>query len=389
MLGWGTRKQRAECKLIVDIRSASVGAALVVYGEAAPSYVYGTRVPIDAAASKDAAAITPAMLAALAQVGQKVVAEGLPRLAVSTGAPRVTEAVIAFAAPWYTALVHDISVKKEKPFILTRHAWKQLLEEKLTTVAKQPTGYSNLEHDITRVMVNGYELKDPFHKKVQEMLIALYTSFVSEQTKTAVAEAVQKHFHGVPCTYKTMPLISFTTLRDMFWNVDRFTFFDVGGLVTEVGVVEGGTITHIMSVPYGSQHMLQAVQAACSMDDATLTSAMSMLAKNELHPSCTEALATARTAAEQAWVTAIRTQLDVEGITLPPRVFVQVAPSLQPIFGALFGAPQHRKTLFGSDQEIQVAVLTQDHVRKYIDIPKDTLIDPFMLLTALFLRTSR
>lgn len=388
MFGWGARSAQKECVLIVDVRSASVGASLVLYGGERPLVVYTIRVPLDDVSSSDASRIVPAMSRAFEKAVSTAIEKGLPSVSTHGVQPRITHVTVACAAPWYTAHVDELHIKKEKPFVLTPRTWQDMVST-ANSVSTHPDGYIPLERDSTRVMVHGYELADPFHKKVQEMHIDVYTSFMHKETRDMLAAILSTHVHRAPVTFKTMPLISFGTLRDLFWNVERFTFFDIGGSVTELGVVEDGALTHVLSIPYGSNHILQAVRAACPVDDAMLTSALNMLARNELHPSCTETLATARVAAERAWAQAVRTVLDAEGVTLPQRAFVTVTPLLSTLFAALFTSPEHRKTLFGSNQEVQTVVLNQTHVAPHVEIATDVTPDPFMLLTALFLRTTR
>jgi len=383
MLFGVSRKEHRQLELILDIRSASVGASIVSFGEDIPSVLYSIRVPITSAATSSET-LVPAMLTTLQQVLERLVGEGVP----VAGDP-IKHTTVTFGAPWYAAKVRDLVLKKETPFSLTRKKFDVLLAKQVELEKERSSGHTMIEHDVTHVVINGYELQDPFDKKTKELLVAFYASFIDTDILKKVEDTIDTHFHKVAVTYRTFPMVLFTTLRDMFWNVERFTFFDVGGSVTDIGIVDKGAITNIASIPYGKNQLLKDVQAACTMDEATVASTIAMLARGEMHPSCNQNVLEALAAAEKTWVEHIQKLIDTEGLSLPQRVFITADNAIAPIFKEVFGAIETRKNIFGTDQELQLAILSAEHFRKHISFSAEKPIDTFTILTAVFLQATK
>lgn len=388
MLFGGSRKERYTFELILDVRSASVGGSIVAFGNELPIAAYNVREPISAAVG-DPDALVKGMLTSLNTLLSRIIKDGVPTVTATYGAVRIKQVTLTFGAPWYHAKVEDVLIKKDQPFTMSRKKFDELLSSKVQADKEKQDGHVMIEHDVTRVVINGYELEDPFDKKTTEMDIAFYASFVSAQTIDKITDTITTAFHHVHIRYRTFPIVLFSTLRDMFWNVDRFTFFDVSGAVTDIGIVEGGTITHLLSIPYGTQHLLKDVQAACNMDAAVAESAIAMLVRGEVHPSCNAQVLTALQTAQKQWLDQLRSIIDQAGLALPQRVFVTADMAVGPLCKHMLSTPETRKNIFATDQELQLAVLSAEHLKKYATFSLDAPIDPFTLLTAIFLQSTK
>jgi hypothetical protein len=329
------------------------------------------------------------MLAALKTALETISTTGLSQVREVHGAVHIKQATLTFGAPWYVAKVKDVVLKQEQPFSLSQKKFDALLAEQMAVAQEKNAGHVLVEHDVTHVMINGYELQDPFNKKTKEMKIALYASFVDADTLTKVRDVIDAQFHRIHITFRTFPMVLFTTLRSMFWNIDRFTYFDVGGLITDIGVVDKGAITHIASIPFGTQHLLKEVQASCALDPATTVSTVAMLERGELHPSCNQDVREALTSAKKNWLLQVQKLVDEQGLALPQRVFVTADGALLPVFKQIFAAPETRKNIFATDQELQLAVLSLEHFRKYVTGVGEMQVDPFTILTTVFLQATR
>jgi hypothetical protein len=386
---FGSSTKHHALELIVNIQSDSVSGTLVSFDDHA-TVLYTTQAALTATATNNPEALVPAMLTALSYTLTQVTSEGVARVSTTNKGAVIKHSTITFSAPWYTSKVKDIILKKDKQFQFTQKAFDVIVAKQAETEKERSAGNTMIEHDVTHVIINGYELKDPFNKKTNEILMAFYTSFINTETLHKINETIAKALHHVPVTYRTFPLMFFTTIRDMFWNIDRFTVFDIGSSVTEISIVEGGAITHIASIPTGSQQLIQKVEASCSMNTQTLASTIAMLARGDMDPSCNQNVLAALTAAQKKWVTEVQTALvDQGGISLPQRIFISTNTAVAPVFKQLFTTIETRKNLFGTDQELQVALLTPDHFRKYITVSEDYSVSTSTAITMVFLQATK
>lgn len=390
MVFGSSKKSHRTLELVLDIRGDSVGGALISFTDTVPLVLYSVRANMTADSGQSPETLVPAMLTSLTYVLSQLTSEGIAQVSNAYGGATIKHITITFNAPWYTAKVKDVVLKKDKPFTLHQKAFDALVAKQLETEKEQSVGHTMIEHDVTHVVINGYELKDPFNKKTNEMLLAFYASFITTDTLTKINDAVTKIIHHAPITYRTAPIMLFTTLRDMFWNIDRFTVFDIGGSITEISIVEGGTITHIVSIPAGTRNLIQEIEAACPMNTKTIASTIAMLARGDIDPACAPGVLEALTTAQNKWAAQVQaTLVDQSGISLPQRVFIATGADTAPVFKQLFSKPETRKNLFGTDQELQVVILSPDHFKKYITTAEQVSINTSTAVTAVFLQATK
>lgn len=387
---WSSKKEPKEAlELIVDIRSSSIGAAIVDVGTTPATVRYSARVPIAPDKLTDATIAVETLFETLKRVFESVVHEGVPLLAEADGDTVKIEHITAtFGSPWFHAKTRDLEFKKEAPFKLSKKQFDEMVEKQIALEKERAQGQVLVEHDVTNVVINGYELQDPFDKEAKQINVSFYASLMAASTRKKLDELFDTYFHKVDVTYRTFPLMLFTTLRNMFWNIDRFTFLDIGGAITDIGVVQNGALTHLASVPYGANHLLQSVGAECALEPATTASTLAMIARGETDASCNEKAVTALQKAEKKWLQELAKVVDEDGVTLPGRVFVTCDQSVAPVFKATLATEDAKKNVFATDQDLQVTVLDAVHFKKHVTIPQEQSLDTFTVLGATFLKST-
>lgn len=386
---FGGAKKNHSLELVITIRGDVVTGTLVSL-DTHTSVLYSTQAQLIEDTTSNPETILPAMLKALSYVLDQVTSDGVAHTSTATHGVTIKHITVAFSAPWYTSKVKDIILKKDKPFRLHQKAFNAIVKKQMDAEKNLSSEHTMIEHDVTHVIINGYELKDPFNKKTNEILIAYYASFIATETLQKVKETITNKLHHVSVTYRTFSLMFYTIIRDMFWNIDRFTVFDIGAHVTEISVVEGGAISQIVSIPIGSQQLIKAVQASCSMDPKTIASTIAMLARGDMDHSCQPEVLETLSVVQRKWVAQVQSVLvDDGGVALPQRVFISTDVTVAPVFKKMFTTPETRKNLFGTEQELQAVVLSLDHFRKYITVPEQYTVDTSTASAILFLQATK
>lgn len=382
-------KTNTALELILSIQSDAVYGTIVGYNDL-PTVLYSTKKLFSIRDKADNVTLISEMKKALTAVLDTITSDGVRAVVEIHPHARIQHSTVTFSAPWYHAQVKDIVLKKEKPFVLKRKAFDALVEKYTKDTQTNSPQRTMLEHDVTHVMINGYELQDPFNKKTNEISLSFYASFIETTTLHTVRECIATTLHHVPVTYRTASLIAFTTIRNMFWNIDRFTVFDIGSIITEINVVDSGAITHIATIPSGSQTLLAEVEKTCRADTRTTASIIAMLARGEVHPNCAQTIQTAVASIQKKWVTAVQAELvDSAGISLPQKVFIIAQQAMAPMFKQVCTAPKTAQNLFGTNQELQVAIITPDHFRKYITTTENTTLETSTAMTIVFLQATK
>ncbi len=183
------RTSRNESVVLIHIAADSVAGAYVRYtGNDLPTILYSHREPIG---HSDSGSAEPAMLRTLEVVATTLERDGTPALVRAAGSHAVTQVFVSIDAPWQETLVRSEQVTQEKDFVFTKRLVADTLQ-KATTVS---SGRSPVEVAIVGTVLNGYETKDPYGKRVRHASIIILTSYTSQQVSDTVHSILQSLFH--------------------------------------------------------------------------------------------------------------------------------------------------------------------------------------------------
>ncbi|MFA6089705.1 MAG: hypothetical protein WC755_07635 [Candidatus Woesearchaeota archaeon] len=179
------------------------------------------------------------------------------------GAP--DEIVCVLASPWYISETRLIKMAKERPFTFTTKLINELLEKefdnlKLLYKGKYEDSESSpevIEHPIIGVSLNGYHVDDPLGKKTRSIEINMVISLSPKMCLDAIQETLSKSFHHTPVSFSSFMVSSYISVRDRYMNHDSYLLLDIGGEVTDIGIVSKGILRDSLSFPYGRKTLFR------------------------------------------------------------------------------------------------------------------------------------
>lgn len=277
-MGLFGKKEHAELSIILDIRSASIGGAFVeLHAQSAPTVLFTTRQKNFSKEHRDPKEFISVMYKTLASVLETLQTDGAR--AIGQKIKHTIPVYVVYSSPWFMSQTKSIRLKKTKPFIFTEDMFKKIISKE--TLFQKEEGVEKIESDITHVVVNGYELKDPYEKKINEIDIAFYLSAISSQTKETIEKTIKEVFNTPHIIHRTNTLVTFSTLRHVFSHTPNFLFIEIGGEVTDVGIVEQNTLTHSITVPVGYHEFVRALQNDMKMDETQARSTIETLTSRD------------------------------------------------------------------------------------------------------------
>ena len=356
-----TKTFRGHQSLIIHIGSAYVsGAVLAESRRGLPELSQAARVPL-AAGGGATEGIQIAMQNALDEVLKKYAPLKLRRVR------------IVLASPWHHGRIRRVSSPSDKPISVSERTVERVVAKYKDEAPPEP-GRVDLEAVAFEVKVNGYPTALASPVVGTSVKINLYESEIDIGVKTAIDAAIARGLPGSLASFHSFPLIAATALRIAAFE-DSFIFADLGGEVTELGIMHEDGIHYLGSFPTG--HLSIARVAGSQQADAT--SRLSLYARGELSPEEAGKMSEGLARAMKEWITSVESALKAAAgeVPMPRALFLITDPEALPWF------------MKGIEGTATFAPIPADAalLQRLVSAGEGALFEPSLMLAAIFFHT--
>ena len=182
--------------MLIDIGAGSVaGACARFFDGKPPQLLYSQRVPIE---SRDAEPHENAMFRALNTLCEALVHEGSGELMRAVGSGGVDAILVSVDAPWQQTTLRTDRLEQKTPFVFT----KRLVTEALKKTEASSPGKLLVDESVIGTILNGYETRSPYGKKVQRAVIVVLSSLIDESVARGIVKELRSHYH----TRRVLPI---------------------------------------------------------------------------------------------------------------------------------------------------------------------------------------
>lgn len=369
--------------LLVDIRSSSIGIAILSHKKNNVEVFHTKRYPIFFKTETDAANFSTEVQKVLALAIEETASKIIPLISKIKTPAKIKTVHLFFGSPWYVSKTKSLKLKKSVPFTFTKEMFDSLIKKE--GAMSQSTKDKTIEKDITQVILNGYELHDPFNKKATEILLSFYISNISKSTSEKTSALISKHFPKTEIKYYTHGGMLFNVLRNIFFNLNNYTFFDIGGETTDVGVVQNGSLKGISTIPYGKHDFIRNVSKVCKTNYDTVLSSLKLLAEGRLEIKCEGDIESLFKKEEIIWAEKIKEAvakiIDINQI--PQKICIVADKEFIKIAEKLSNSSSLKEKLFQDNDKINVITLDQGKIGAHLEYGKGVKKDIMLELGAL------
>ncbi|MDB5195252.1 MAG: hypothetical protein JWO84_436 [Parcubacteria group bacterium] len=369
----GLFKKAGTSFALIDIRSSSVGAAYaVIDADRALTLVYSARVPLDPHATEPLAEALPRTLEKALGL---LVSEGAPLLHAMAGTGKADHVYVTFTAPWQHSEVRSAVIENEKPFVFTQ----ELLNESVADEEGENKGRTRVSQMIIATLLNGYEVQNPFGKKVNRAELILLSSSLPDDVTELVTKEVRKALHQHQIEFNAFMPEAFVAMQDLYPHQRDFLVLDVGNDATDMLLIKHGLLISISSMAHGVSEITRAAQGMGVSSPAVPLAAAPLvdMGRNTSFASKVEE-------AEREWLQTIRTELGeiAKQEPLPRTVFLLAEENVRDFLARLLDAPELR-SLWLSDEALAIMPVLPIHFAPFVGVQGNTEIDPTLALLAL------
>jgi hypothetical protein len=228
--------------VLIDISAGSIAGAYVHYQDnQKPAMLFTRRLPIEITSDEPH---EKAMLRALEMLGQILVREGAPALARYTGSGTADAILVSVDAPWQATNVRTEVLERKTPFIFTRAMVATAIDKTSVTAP----GKMLVDESIIGTVLNGYETRQPYGKKVHRASIIVLTSLIDEKVSGSIVTQLRKLFHTRNILSIASSSLRYQAMRVAFPHERSAIILDAIGPLLSIALVRRGLLVAVTEV---------------------------------------------------------------------------------------------------------------------------------------------
>lgn len=232
----------AESLILIDVSAGSVAGAYAHYkkGET-PVLLYTCRVQIEI---RDGEQHERAMLRAMEILGSELIRNGAPTLARFKGSGSADAILVSIDAPWQETSVRTEHFERDTPFVFTQNMVATAMEK--TCVSTH--GKVLADESIIGTILNGYETRDPYGKKVRRASVVILTSCIDEKISESIVKTLQSLFHTRNIFSIAGSSLRYQAMRIIFPHERDALILDAVGSLISVAIVRKDLLVAVIEV---------------------------------------------------------------------------------------------------------------------------------------------
>lgn len=352
-----------ETKLVVSFKSSSIDLSVVDYENKIPSILFTTKNLL--LSNKQ---LTPNEFVEISLKSlQKMLVDNSFELKKHLKESNKCE--IIFHSPWYLAeLISEQHSEGKKGL-------KQFFLEKVKP--PKQNDYLQIENKITNIILNGYQLTKLRDVEGDEIQINIYRSFVSQSSIIKIKEIIKNEFRQF-CFFEfsTSAMMIYETIKNIFVDEDNCIFINIGGEITEIGVIEDDILVDFMTIPIGIHFFQRELETF--LTDKKILDTIKFLSNNKtdenLNPKNNEMLSTT----VKNWVNEVFEIFLNQKKEFPKKVFVFTNSTADEFFKMIF---KNNETL----KNFEFSHVIYDTFSSRMNIPSNGKVDIEFLLSSYYL----
>lgn len=388
-----SQKQNETLAILVDIGSASVGAALVKIKKGhTPQIVASVREDISFQEALSSQRFLAAMTRALDKALKSLEINTALQPQKSAYLPNAfTQQVFCtLSSPWFILKSRNINVSHANEFEINEHTLDDFinadiegLKEELGKTLPQKD-IRVIEKKIIQMKLNGYEIKNPYKQRTTQLGMSFVVALSSNKVIEVVEHKIKHFFPTRDVHFGVFPVAVFSAIRDIFPSEKNFLFLDITGEATNISRIENDLLIGSISFPYGKNFFIREISAQLRTVHEEASTLFSMFLRGELEGKRRTQIEKIVEQSSAEWLT----RFEKAGATLasangylPPKIFFTTDADIMPLFS---GIVSKAKSAHLEPANFDVQYLDQLIVSKFVSFEAGVTRDPFIIVEALF-----
>jgi cell division ATPase FtsA len=386
------RTSDTQIAVIIDIGSASIGAALVRYApDAQPEILYAVRRSITFKHHGNFEQYLRSMRSTLFNVVLKLQEEALSNTngSQSLSMADIDSVMCVFSSLWCETEHYTVQHSEDDSFTVEQTFLEERLaedEEELKTAFRtsHDTEATIVDRTFIHTALNGYSTANPYgrqaHRVEATALVTLMYTPVYEQ----VRETIEQLFPERVVSFRSYSLASFLVIRELFAEVTDFMTVNVIGGVTDLQLVLNDRVAHTTSFNKGIYYLSESIAHQLDRSAQEATTLLMAYVDGELEQGTRDMVRPIIEQATKEWVSEIGMYFDkaLSNTSLPRSLFLTTHTRLYELFTRLLESELSSNYTI-SAQAFSVTQVNPALLRPQI-VGAEQRTDTFILIDALY-----
>lgn len=381
MFGKFTYKEKGKLMLVLDVRSSSIGGALIrAEKSGVPKIIFSVRENLPNEAATNIDRFLPITLKVLEQVVNKVFKVGM-------GVPEQIFCVLS--SPWYVSQTRMINIKQGKPFIFSLAMADDVIKKEVEVFKQEHLAqFANTDNEVrvielrsVKTMLNGYETHDPIDQKVEEVDMTLFISMSPEKVLAGFEGVVQKYFHHETIKFSSFTMASFAVMYNVFSDQPNFLLIDVGGEVTDISMVKKNVLRESISFALGHNSIIRGVASALMCTEQEASSYLALFNAGHAEEPTARKLEPIINKLKLDWLKSFQESLAnlSKDISVPYTIYLSADKNLMSFFGKIIEAEQFNQYTL-TESKFKITFLDTETLHGVVEFDKDAERDPLLMV---------
>lgn len=373
--------------IIFDIGSSSIGGSFVsVDAGKTPEIIFATRRDIPFQEKLNFPRFLELMV--------KTLEEMFVTMQKSGGGVKITRVFCVLASPWYASQTRLVRYNQPEPFVVTEKGLNKLIQKEIDLFRDSKLFVRSkvgdtlpeiMESKNIQMKLNGYEVHNPFGKRVSELEVALYISMIPANIYKSINDSIVKFWHVSNAHFASFSFVAFDLVRDVFSDEASFLFMDISGEVTDISLAKDNVLLESISFPVGTNILTRAVVGGMKTTPAAAVSELNLYFDNKSTKEHAKQIEDALLLASKEWLSYFEDalkQLSLE-FPIPKTIFYTTENNVVKWFEQAI----EQTTFSKFSQEgstFTIRSLGSEFLSKFVKAVEPDFQDPFLAIEAIF-----
>ena len=240
-----------------------------------------------------------------------------------------------------------------------------------------------MEHHIMDVSLNGYKVTTPIGMHSKSIEMNMIVSLSSKICLDKIRETLSKLFHHTPVSFSSFMLASYLAVRERYVSPDSYLLLDVGGEITEVGIVSKGILMSSLSFPFGKKTFYRYICTKLNISIRDAKELFNLFISGSLSEKRREAVLPLFNSIEKSWGEAFRQCVNTlpHSLALPSTIFLTADDDIRKWFADTINKEEYSPTLI-TKYKSEVITLEGPEFLNMCNVSNGTC-DPFLIIEAI------
>ncbi len=374
--------QKNERTLILHIGSGSVMASMVTNSD--------TKTAIHSFVTHDIPVVADLTLETFEKEMNKALGRTITAIAAHH-MPAPDRITVYFASPWFASQVRIAKTSRPTPFIVSDTMVSDMIARELKAFENEElAGTENIRDTlrpigskVVQVKVDGVAHNSPLGMSARELELSIFVSVAPEHVLRMCEDTIMRRYHA-PIAFSSFLLASFVVTRDTFANVHDYLLVDIGGEVTDVSLVRGGSLFQSVSFPHGSHFVLRKLSAGLHRSMTESMSLCMLYMENTLEESIKNSVGIILKDAKKVWTESFSAALSsVTGDkSIPSTILFSTGEHMASFFVDVIQHADFQNHIY-NEKKIKVVELKSEIFHEFLTFDSGVERNAFIMIEAL------